>query len=229
MKYIKIADWDEFQAYKDDRPMHWIKLHKKLLRSRRFNKDLTEIEQLQLIKLWLLAAEKGNEMEWDEEWIRTEIRTKKPISMDKFISLGYITMYEKNGDDVKDCTDSYESVPRVDKSRVDKSRVDKKQKFLEFIFLTDEEYKKLVDKFGKDRTDGLIQDLNDDIGSKGYKYKSHYHTILQWSKRKFGNGGNVKPDICCVGCGATEGLTWQMEAKEKVYRCPKCWKIRKGE
>ena len=49
--------------------------------------------------------------------------------------------------------------------------------------MTKEEYEKLVDKFGKTIAESLIDKLNNGIGSKGYKYQSHYHTILNWAKR----------------------------------------------
>ena len=58
-----------------------------------------------------------------------------------------------------------------------------KDKYGKFVLLSKEEYKKLLDKFGKGKTDSLIEDLNFGIGSKGYKYKDHYLTILAWDKR----------------------------------------------
>lgn len=61
---------------------------------------------------------------------------------------------------------------------------DKKEKFLEFVFLTLDEKALLVQKFGEGKALELIQRLNDYIGSKGVKYKSHYHTILNWHHRE---------------------------------------------
>lgn len=57
-----------------------------------------------------------------------------------------------------------------------------KNKYLECIFISDLEYKKLITKFGELRTKEKLQNLNDYIMSKGVKYKSHYHTVLMWSK-----------------------------------------------
>lgn len=57
------------------------------------------------------------------------------------------------------------------------------KKFKEFVFLTDSEYLKLIDKLGKSKTEEFIERLNNYIGSKGKKYKSHYHTILSWSSK----------------------------------------------
>lgn len=47
------------------------------------------------------------------------------------------------------------------------------------ILLTDEEYDKLKIKFG-DVTKTKIEALSLGIESKGYKYKSHYATLLHW-------------------------------------------------
>jgi len=58
-----------------------------------------------------------------------------------------------------------------------------KKKHLEFVFLTNDEYEKLVVKFGKPGADDRIANLNNGIGSKGYKYKSHYYTILSWERK----------------------------------------------
>ncbi len=59
-----------------------------------------------------------------------------------------------------------------------------KKKYGEFqnVHLTDEEYKKLQDKLNS-KTDELIEKLSSGIESKGYKYKSHYATILVWNRR----------------------------------------------
>jgi len=55
-----------------------------------------------------------------------------------------------------------------------------KEKFLEFVLLTPEEHKKLIEKLGENKTKEMIERLNNYIGSKGKQYKSHYHTILAW-------------------------------------------------
>lgn len=57
-----------------------------------------------------------------------------------------------------------------------------KRKFLDFVYLTDEEYTMLVAKFGQQGADERISNLNIGIGSKGYKYESHYFTILNWER-----------------------------------------------
>jgi hypothetical protein len=58
-----------------------------------------------------------------------------------------------------------------------------KQKFLDFVMLTEKEHAKLIERFGEAGTVAMIDRLNNGIGSKGYKYKSHYHTILSWAAK----------------------------------------------
>lgn len=67
----------------------------------------------------------------------------------------------------------------------------KKEKYLEFVLLTDEEHLKLVTEHGPSKVDAMIENLNNYIGSKGTKYKSHYHTLLSWERK---NNTNVKKD-----------------------------------
>ena len=61
-----------------------------------------------------------------------------------------------------------------------KERINKKEKYGEFdnVLLTDEEYAKLE----KSNLLTYIDKLSSYIASKGKKYKSHYATILNWSR-----------------------------------------------
>lgn len=70
------------------------------------------------------------------------------------------------------------------------SKEEEKYKYMDFVFLTPKEYYTLFEKFGEQGRMDRIAALNDYIGSKGKKYKSHYHTILTWERR---DGGETKP------------------------------------
>ena len=59
---------------------------------------------------------------------------------------------------------------------------EEKAKHLDFVFLSSDEYKKLIERFGEDKTKEKIEALNLYLGSNGKKYKSHYHTILNWDR-----------------------------------------------
>ena len=78
-------------------------------------------------------------------------------------------------------------------SKVKESKVNKIQ-FLNFVFLTENEYQKLCEKISKEKTDEMIQKLNSYIGSKGKKYKSHYFTILMWIDKNKENKNNIETD-----------------------------------
>jgi len=67
------------------------------------------------------------------------------------------------------------------------------------VLLTDIELEKLHERFGKEKTSILIERLSSGIASHGYKYESHYATILTWEKREIpqgksppGAGGNLR-------------------------------------
>jgi hypothetical protein len=98
----------------------------------------------------------------------------------------------------KSCTSSSSSSsPSGLKSTTKRKKPIKKEKvsFLDCVFLTTDEHRQLVKRFGPAGAKDRIQELNDGIMSKGYKYKSHYHAILTWDRKheKDGHGRTEKP------------------------------------
>ena len=87
--------------------------------------------------------------------------------------------------------------PAKDKISKDKIR-EVKKKFLEFVYLTNQEETKLIAQFGVAGAKERIENLNSYLGSKGDKYKSHYHTILNWERM------NKKPQTSKGGAEARE-------------------------
>lgn len=65
----------------------------------------------------------------------------------------------------------------------DKNEKKKKNIYGEYhhVLLTDEQYQKLKEKFGNE-CDAVINNLDEGIELKGYKYKNHYLAILKWNK-----------------------------------------------
>ncbi len=59
-----------------------------------------------------------------------------------------------------------------------------KRVYLESVNLTDDEHGKLIGKYGEPLTAKAIEILNNAIQSKGYKYKSHYHTLIGWPMKE---------------------------------------------
>jgi len=62
------------------------------------------------------------------------------------------------------------------------------------VLLSDEESKKLVEKFGAEGAVSRIENLSSALESKGYRYVSHYATILTWERmeNKRTSGGDYK-------------------------------------
>lgn len=56
----------------------------------------------------------------------------------------------------------------------------KKIKYAEFVSMTNDEYKSLIDRYGETDTKRLIEMLDNYKGSKGKRYKSDYRAILSW-------------------------------------------------
>ena len=83
-----------------------------------------------------------------------------------------------------------EKKKRVEKKKnKEKDILPKKVKFLDSVYLADDEYQKLLAKYGKEQTDKAIEILNNGIMAKGYKYKSHYHAVIGWPMKE-SQGGN---------------------------------------
>ncbi len=59
-----------------------------------------------------------------------------------------------------------------------------KVKHQDYVLLTKAEHNKLIEHFGEEGTKKRIEALNHYIGSKGKKYRNHYHTILSWENSK---------------------------------------------
>lgn len=74
--------------------------------------------------------------------------------------------------------ESTEETPARKKEKPQKHRHGK----FKNVLLTDEELEKLREKF-PDTYEAMIDRLSYGIESKGYKYKSHYATILNWYRR----------------------------------------------
>lgn len=97
------------------------------------------------------------------------------------------------------------------------NNIKEKKKYLDVVLLTEDEYKKLIDKFGevmaKDKIEGLslyIQKIGDE---KAKKYKSHYATILCWDrknkKQSTPNKRNTEEEILKIIGGDNDTISKQ--------------------
>ena len=97
-----------------------------------------------------------------------------------------------------------------------------KKKFLDFVLLTEEEYKKLVDKFGLNGTVDRIEALNNYLGSKGRRYKSHYFTILVWDEKDRKDKG-ISDEVTCMVCHQSAGYFDTDQNGKRIGLCVSCW------
>jgi len=65
-----------------------------------------------------------------------------------------------------------------------------KNKYLDSVFLSDEEYQKLDKALGRETLIIGIEKVDYSITVKGEKYNDHYKTLLNWHKRGFLIGAN---------------------------------------
>lgn len=90
------------------------------------------------------------------------------------VSVGWII----SDDDAEISSEEFRKSP----SKLTKLKLTK-LKHKDFVFLTSEEHKKLISRYGENNTRKLIDALNRYIGQSGRKYKSHYYTLLNFAKR----------------------------------------------
>jgi len=84
------------------------------------------------------------------------------------------------------------------------------------VKLTQEEYSKLITKFGEPATKEKIENLSIYLASKGKKYANHYATILTWD-RKNPKPMQIKPKEDVVYPDAKQP-SWIHEALERGWK-----------
>jgi len=205
-KYIQIENWATFQHYKDRDPP-WIKLHRSLLLKYEFQ-CLQDDSKLLLMLLWLLASQLNNKIPADIKYLKENLHIKK-VSLQPLIDSGFITCYQDDSNPIADCEQSamLEAEAEAYKKEAEKSKKKLFGQEFQKVKLTENEFAKLTEKFG-DRTALLIDNLDSALASKGYKYSSHYATILNWERRDSKRDAMVKktllfpiPGKNCEKCG----------------------------
>lgn len=102
-RYLCVKNWRKHQHYRDRRPP-WIKVLRELIdgdEGREFREELSEVEQWQLVRIWLYASGservmvdcQGHEVPviaYDERTLRIGIRTDRRVPVDKFVRLGFL-------------------------------------------------------------------------------------------------------------------------------------------
>jgi hypothetical protein len=88
--YLYVKNWGELQHYKKRNPP-WIKLYRRLMTDGKFHM-LTEQEQWQLVRIWLVSAEEhpGGYVPNDEQWLRRMTSSMRPIPLAKLTDQGWL-------------------------------------------------------------------------------------------------------------------------------------------
>ena len=126
--------------------------------------------------------------------------------------------------------DNGETVTETPQSKVKKRKLNKrkekkeKKQYLEYVYLTDKEYARLIEDFGEKNIESEIEDLDNWIGRKPEKRtkdeRDHNRTIRAWLKRKGIKKRQKKIEVRC-DCGQLISLE-----ELKIYKnlCPVCGK-----
>lgn len=123
-----------------------------------------------------LSQQKSDSMKWNQNAVKTFEKGIKQRKTEKS---------DKNSEKQKKQEEEVEEEIEVEVEEENKKKEkNTKKKFLDFVLLSDDEYNKLVNQFWVKHTDALIDKLNNYIWSTGKRYKSHYFTILNWSKNE---------------------------------------------
>jgi len=177
----------------------FVKLETRILNDHRFF-TMSEFEQLVFVKLLGISRSTGNKIPKKIGVVSELLRTKRSAteikSAIKRIKLNFPKFKENK---YFWYFDGYElrldnSIPKSDNNYCvdvdedkdedkDSNKTKIKDKFLDFVLLTKEQYQTLLEKLGEQTTKEYIERLNNYIGAKGIKYKSHYHAILTWVKK----------------------------------------------
>ncbi len=212
MQFIRVIDFEKFQHYRDRKPP-WIKLYRDLLSDDRLF-ELSEADRYQLVALFLLASQHDNRIPFKDGWLRKELGINRPISLQKLVDAGWITLLEQDASGMLHASDvlanpEQAAIPRARaESREEKSREEKSiyMPYGEFgnCKLSAEEHGKLVAKLNGNldsyiqRFDRWIEEAkNPNTGQIPLKLRNRkaYLSILNWFER---DGGPSLPGTGAV-------------------------------
>ena len=139
-------------------------------------KFLEELSQHGLIVIWTDNDKIGQFIE-----IPTFTKHQKPHPNEKSSNLKDILESSDNLIKLHEIKCNYRLILGMRKEERGKRNTEGRGPFNN-VFLSDVEFKKLTEKFNG-KTEEKISALSEYMSSKGKKYKSHYATILMWSRK----------------------------------------------
>jgi hypothetical protein len=183
VKYLSVLNWNEYQA-RTDKELPWLKLWGKLF-TRIWWQELKDSEKIIPIIMLDVARRMNNRLPRDPDYYLRNYNLKLSS---KAFTLVCNSLYT-NGF-LSDCLDGLLSQTTIILSPSPSlsllERESERKPFGEhnLVKLTEKEFSKLVARFGQAGAEAKISRLENYIGSKGDKYESHYHTILNWANKK---------------------------------------------
>jgi len=188
MQYITIKNWEKFQHYKDRNPP-WIKLLVEIIdefdendEPKKFH-SLPDSAKLTFILLACLRSRHRSKIpyKYDKD-IKKKLGIKR-LNLQPLIDAGFITIDSNSV--AKPYQLATKTLAQRQRTETETETEKEKEKYLKFVFLTKEEYKKLVQRFGEKPTKKLIDDLDYYINNKKGKnpYTDHYRTLCKWAKK----------------------------------------------
>lgn len=190
MQYIHIRSLEKYHPGYKDRELKFAKIFFNIVQG---DPDCelidNEIDRWRFIAMICLELQAQKPLpDLPEYWTKKGFDVKKrPMSLTLQMLQKFILVVTENkkscGVDKDKEEDKEEEKERTPAPSVTDPGKEEKEKHLDFVFLTQVEYKELKARFGENALKDLIFQLNVYIGSKGIKYKSHYYTILSWARR----------------------------------------------
>lgn len=189
--------------------------------------DVIHLERGQFIRT---ERNLGDKWGWSQKKVQTWLRvgTKQHLFSIKTESKGTvvtITNYERyqssNGD--KESKKNQKRIARESDGNQEKECKKEKNKYRDFVFLSDDEYEGLERDFGREVLESKIEDLDFYIGKNPKKrvkeYVDHNRTIRSWLKKDGVQKNTTTPysKIQCPSCKTQYGPQEAVNGK-----CPVC-------
>ncbi len=186
----------------------FVKFKLELLKDYRFTDRLNDAQKLVYLSLLLLAGMTDNAIPHDARYIKRVLNIDmSPETIEESIK-HIMECYPKLLSDKEFI--SFSKFEEIHNYKIGKPEIEKgleqnknkkknkeeeeKKTHLENVYLTDKEYETLKARFGGLTAESYIERLSNYIAQFGKdKYKSHYHTILNWSKRDESDKSSGQP------------------------------------
>ncbi len=92
-RFLQIANFDEFQHYKDRNPI-WIKLHCAVLDDYEFA-QIPDETKFHAFGLMLLASRLNNKFPEDEVWLRRKLSASSEINIELLLEIGFLEVFNE--------------------------------------------------------------------------------------------------------------------------------------